>query len=325
MSLVTREGTIASKLRYLGVLAFFLLVYYIGPGNLLKIVITADPLFLAAAIAFNIPAVALKTLRWRILLKTSDIDYSFRKSFTSYFAALFIGCLTPGRLGEFLKAAYLSTDTGIPLRRAFPSVIIDRFFDLYFLLILGAVGLQRYCSTTPGAKQVSLGLAAVVLIMTFFALGNKNLMHWIQRRAGLLKLKDSWRETILEATSQVARLTPKALLACGALTCSAYFIFFVQSFWGAMAVRVKAPFLELAFIMAATSLLSLLPVSISGMGVRDASLIILLSQLGVDSAQAMAFSLMVLLIFYFGGSLLGFIFWLWRPIKSNYAREKFMD
>jgi len=90
-------------------------------------------------------------------------------------------------------------------------------------------------------------------------------------------------------------------------------------------VHVKVPFLELAFIMAVTSLLSLLPVSISGIGVRDASLVILLSRLGISNGQAMAFSFMVLCIFYFGGSLLGFIFWLWHPIKINYGSERVLD
>lgn len=73
--------------------------------------------------------------------------------------------------------------------------------------------------------------------------------------------------------------------------------------------------MDLVLVMSITNLLTFLPVSISGIGVRDASLIVLLARFGIGQAQAVAFSLVILVIFYVGGILLGSICWVWEPVE----------
>ncbi len=317
---MTTKKTWTKKLRFLGLFAFLFLLYYIGPRNLLKVLATTDLTPLLIAVSFNVPAVVFKTLRWQVLLKRAAIQTPFGRSYRAYFASIFIGCLTPGRLGELIKAAYISSDAGVPWRRALPSVLIDRFFDLYILLMLGSVGLYRYCFDIRQAGWgTSLFLAALLLI-TMLMFGSRRIMLWIQRSLYLDKLREGWRETIFEGTGQLAQLTSKALFSCLILTCIAYAIFFVQCWLGTFSLEMKISFVDLIFIMSVTNLLSLVPISISGIGVRDVSLIVLLGHLGINNTQALAFSLVVLLIFYVGGSFLGLIFWLWNPVKIEFSQ-----
>jgi len=75
-------------------------------------------------------------------------------------------------------------------------------------------------------------------------------------------------------------------------------------------------------IMSVTSFVSLVPVSVAGIGVRDLSLIVLLSKIGASSAQALALSVMILVVSYIGGGLIGACCWLWKPIEIGASSKQ---
>ena len=62
----------------------------------------------------------------------------------------------------------------------------------------------------------------------------------------------------------------------------------------ARALRIAAPAVDLGWVRAALDLVLILPISIAGLGVRDASVVAMLSHLGVPSAAALAFSFLLL-------------------------------
>jgi len=70
-----------------------------------------------------------------------------------------------------------------------------------------------------------------------------------------------------------------------------------------------------AFCVSIASLLALLPISISGLGVRDATFLALLLPLGVTAELAISYSLLILLVFNVFGGALGAIAWFMKPLK----------
>jgi uncharacterized membrane protein YbhN (UPF0104 family) len=62
----------------------------------------------------------------------------------------------------------------------------------------------------------------------------------------------------------------------------------------ARAVGVSAPLADLGWVRSVIDLLLILPISIAGVGVRDASLVALLAPLGVPSSTALALSFLLL-------------------------------
>ena len=92
----------------------------------------------------NIPHLFIKSYRWNYLLKQQSINYSAVQSFLVYMSSLYVGFITPGRLGEFVKTLYLKSDKGINISKGFSSVLVDRLFDLYLLIILGFIGIWKF-------------------------------------------------------------------------------------------------------------------------------------------------------------------------------------
>jgi len=314
------DGVTTNRLRYLGFLAFAFLIWYVGPRNLLQALAGTRFSYLLAALVLNLPLIALKTWRWQVLLLGAGIHLPFAAAWRAYAASIFVGCLTPGRLGEFIKAAYVSKSSGEVAAKALPSVLIDRLYDLYFLLVIGLIGLFHYSLAGDQASLLTLTLLAGVLFALPVIISTARLGKWLRQSPAIAKLKTSWRETLLEIHSQLASLTYTILVRGFGLTALAYLVFFFQCQLGAWGTGVRIPFLDLVLVMSITNLLTFLPVSISGIGVRDASLIVLLARFGIGQGQAVAFSLAILVIFYVGGILLGGICWVWEPVKLGTAR-----
>jgi uncharacterized protein (TIRG00374 family) len=192
------DGAPNNRLRYLGFLAFAFLIWYVGPRNLVQALAGANFSYLLAAWILNLPAIAIKTWRWRLLLLEAGIHLPFAAAWRAYAASIFIGCLTPGRLGEFIKAAYASKISGEVTGKALPSVLIDRLYDLYFLLVLGLIGLLHYSLAGDQASLLTLTFLAGVLLVLPVLFGTARLGNWLRQSPAIAKLKASWRETLLE-------------------------------------------------------------------------------------------------------------------------------
>ncbi|MFN3395434.1 MAG: lysylphosphatidylglycerol synthase domain-containing protein, partial [Thermodesulfovibrionales bacterium] len=85
------------------------------------------------------------------------------------------------------------------------------------------------------------------------------------------------------------------------IICSAYVI--------SRGVGIDVPFYFLSIIIPIISVISSIPISISGLGVREASFVLLLAPLGVNHAEAITLSLTWFLSFAVG-SLPGLILYL---------------
>ena len=84
-----------------------------------------------------------------------------------------------------------------------------------------------------------------------------------------------------------------------------------------IAMQVEISFLNVCFFMALSSLVTFLPISISGLGTRDAILIYLFSIINISKENAVVFSLLIFITFYINGGLLGAIFFNTNPINMK--------
>ena len=311
----------AGRLRYLGVLAFAGLVLYVGPGNVWKILRESNPVLLFAAFALNIPTVGLKAWRWRSLMRHGGIECALRPAFLAYFSSLFLGLLTPGRVGEFAKVSQISRRAGVKLHAVFPSVVMDRLFDLCVLVALGLPALVRYSLIDIRGGIFAVVLATSVLTIPLL-LSSKALLAILLRILKAVGLAGSWEDAVIEIHRQYANLTLESVSRGLALTLSAYCIFFVQCQLCGRGAGVNIPFFDMALIMAAANLITLIPVTVAGIGVREACLIVMLGKLNIGEAQAVAFSIALMVVFILGGGLIGLACWLLNPAGNSHHEDR---
>jgi uncharacterized protein (TIRG00374 family) len=307
-------------LRLVGLLLLVFILSRLDLHRLLEIISRTNVTFLLAAVLLNVPHFFIKACRWRYLLGIQGIDYSLKDAVLAYMGSVYFGFLTPGRLGELVKVFHLKEDKSVSASRGMPSVIIDRLFDVYLVILVGTVGLWKFGLLGKVSNLAFLGLA--VLAGAPFLLLSKKVMDrvaWIlyrlvpgERARGKL---GAYYEEFYES---VRELMSWRLSIGGLLTAAAYFFFFLQCFCLARSLELgPLDYANVTFLMAITSCVTMIPISIAGLGTRDAILIFLFSSLGLGKEAAVSFSLLVLVAFYVAGGLMGLSCWLLKGSRKN--------
>jgi glycosyltransferase 2 family protein len=276
--------------------------------------------YLLLAIAANVPMFGLKAWRWQEMLRMQGIRYPWRDAFLVFMAGLFLGLVTPGRVGEMSKALYLKQDRSVPISVGLANVLMDRLFDLYTILVLGAAGLIWFRLLPDWVLALILAGTTASIALPVILL-NKPLAAWtlsLARRMPVLRRYDA-RLTAAAGRFQegLRPLLALRLVIPLLLTQIAYLIFFWQGQLLATAVGLRIGIGYLAMCLSVAGVITLLPISISGLGTRDAALIAMLAPLGISASHTIAFSSLYFLTFYVIGGAIGAVAWQLKPLRER--------
>ncbi len=274
------------------------------------------------AILATVPVVFVKTVRWQSILRSQSLRPPAWPAFLAYFGSFFVGLLTPGRLGELAKAYYVVQCCDASLGQALPSVLVDRLFDLYALLLLGGVAVF---TILPGNTAVaSLGALVLLLTLPLGLLLHDVTFGWLRKvalRSGSLGRRLAGEGGLLsEIRSALLCLSGRCLLKAAALTALAYAVFGVQCYLLARALSLPIDLMTATTTGALGSLVTLLPISVSGLGTREAAMIAYLGAVDVSAESALGFSFLVFLAFHVAAGLLGAVAWWLQPISFGGRR-----
>lgn len=315
-------------LRLIGLVLLVVLIIRVDFAEVYRLVRQADSRLIALSVAAIVPLILVKTKRWQIILRAQEVYYALWPAFLAYFGSLFVGFLTPGRLGEFVKAFHVQKECDISLARAVASVLADRLFDLCALLIVGIAAVFALPSI-PGSAKAGAVAALLLLVVPVILFLHAPLFERVQRwtlegEGGIGRTLFGPRGWLTEIHLGLRQLSWADFLATSLLTVVAYTIFFGQCYLLALALDLSADFLAVTFAVALGSLITLVPISISGLGTRDAVLIAYLGTVGISAEAALGFSLLVFMTFYLGGGLLGMLAWWLKPVPWAKLREERM-
>ncbi|MCP4537684.1 MAG: flippase-like domain-containing protein [Chloroflexi bacterium] len=316
-------GRLNRYTRLIGLLVLVVVLVKADLGKALVVLVDVRLSLLLLAIIANLPQLGLKALRWHFLLRMQGVSYKFKHAVLAYFASFYIGILTPGRLGEFVKAFYLKQETGITIGEAVSSVLVDRLFDLYALIGVGGCGLiifARFVSLPGWALALVCAGILASLLMLWPPVGRLALrvltsMLIIGRHANRLTPK------VESFYANLVQLLKPRLLVAVLLTISAHAIFYTQCYLLVLALDLPLEYSFVLFSMSLVNLVNLLPVTISGLGTREAVLSLLFGSAGLDSGMAIAYSALVVLTFYVGAGIMGACAWSVVPLDLGLIKR----
>ena len=247
----------------------------------------------------------IRFVKWEFFLRQVGILDLPRKDSLSIFLAGFTMVMTPGKVGEFLKAYFVKRVHGASFARAAPVVLAERLTDGLAMILLTLVGLASY----PALRGVILGVGAVLLVLVALVQvrpAAERVLGWMQRLPLLSFLAPRLQE-LYEST--------RLLLAPSVLALSVALGFVAWGFEGVAYYLVlvglgEAPSPELlsqaVFILAASTILGAVSLLPGGLGVTDGSLVgLALWIIGLDRAAAVAGALLIRLATLWFGMALG--------------------
>lgn len=262
-----------------GILAAVLL--QIDLGHALDRAEGADWPWLGAGIGALAAAVVLGAVRWHLFLSAAGVATSPSRALSAFLAGAFASNLLPTSLGGDAVRGWLGSPPG-SRTRAYASVLVDRATVLGCALMLGWLALAG-AGGMPGALVGALGGAsgaygAGLAAALAAGLAAPRLGRMAPARPMALAA-EAWK-------AARAGLARASLVRTGALGFG-YEALAVTSVWLlARSVAVDVSWPELAVVTPPVLILSALPVSIGGLGVREASYVGLLAPVGVSATEA---------------------------------------
>jgi uncharacterized membrane protein YbhN (UPF0104 family) len=260
-----------------------------GLHHLLKTTRHADvrPYLLALLIA--VAGLVLRAYRWQILLNAVGARVPFRRSVYLYFVGAFFNAFLPtGFGGDVVRV--LEIGEGATSQQAAGTVFVDRLIGFVALFVLALCALPFSAGLLPPALAWLIAFLAGAVVAGSLLLFEGRLLRRMTARfpCALSLAGDAW----LGRTYGVITACGKRALL-GALGVSV--LYNLSLIWSnvliAQALRLKvSPWIFFLFVPIAAATL-LVPLSISGLGVREGIYVTLFGQLGLTAAQSVSLSL----------------------------------
>lgn len=321
-----KQSQLKKHIRLIGIIILCVVLYKIDLQSLINTLHEIDILTLFFAISLNLPLIFLKSLRWNMLLKSQSIIYSYKDSFLVYLSSIYAGVITPGRIGEFIKAFYLKYDKNISISRGMSSIILDRLFDIYILIVLGITGIWKFhifgsFSNTSFLLILPLLIAPALLIRNGLM---EKIFDKMFQLSVLTKVQMTVKEKFEDFYEGMAQMLNLKLFYSLFLTLFCFLIFFIQCHIILRAMNISIDFITITLFISISSIVSLLPVSIAGLGTRDAVLIYLFSIIGLKPEFAVSFAFLIFMTFYVAIGVMGAIALWIKPLDISNT-ESFAD
>lgn len=296
---------LASRAAKVGVsaAALFLVLRQVDTESMLRVLAAADPVDVLMVAGLYLFGQALTAWRWKIIAERVGFTESMGQFLRFYYVGMFFNLFGPATLGgDLVRALYLGAAGG---RRtvAFHTVLFDRLSGLVMLVFVAVAAIAlfgRYDLPLPLVGLVAatgLGLAVgwflvPGLIRRFFA---------AQGRANRLlerDLKPFWEDRGLLVRTAAVSAVFHVLQAASLILLG-------------HAVSMQVDWRYYFIFHPLVSVLSAVPVSVAGLGIREAGYVWFLQRQGVDHDTAFAFGVLWFAVLL-ASSLVGGLVYLWN-------------
>lgn len=276
----------------------------------------ADWHWVVAGVGVFFLTTLLATVRWKVLLVVQDIRMTWVRTWQLFMVGSFFNLFMLGSTGgDVVKMFLTMRETKKHKAAALLSVFMDRVIGMLALIFLSLFLLYtRYdvLSRTPGSAVLlnvllMLLAASLAIIVGMFAVSALGWVHflpsWTPLRGRLVEISvachmygKGWRQTIW------AFLVSFPLFA----------LFFTTFYCGARAFTDQLSLADVFSVLPIVAVITAIPISVSGIGVREQLFVSLLSPFGIEAAIAVLISVTGFAINMIGSLAGGLVFLFYR-------------
>jgi uncharacterized protein (TIRG00374 family) len=297
-----------------------LLLWWIDIEKFVEEALTIKPAVVLAALALQLGQNDFATRRWTTVLRAFTDPPSHLRMLRIQYMSLFTQLFLPSSVGGAAVRVGVLLRSGYPFGIALNSVLLDRVVALGGLVLLALVFLPAVASSLSinGNAGMLIAIAAgtiAVLAAGGFALRWRPLSYWLGllKRTPLKGIADSLELAMPELVRPRRIAAALAYSLCGQLAAM------VSIFVLASGKGLHVDLLDCIVVMPPVMLLSALPISIAGWGVREGAMVVAFGLLGVAPEAAIVLSVQFAIIGHLATTP-GAIAWLMEVDRESYGR-----
>lgn len=273
----------------IGILLIILLFLFVSPSAVIESLKSINPVFLVAALLVYALAFLVLTIRWRIIVAHMGGHIPLGEAYQAFAGGVLYSDFTPGRIGDLTRAVLVKDR--MDLHKGTVSVIIDRFIDIMVLTTLGIAAVVVYSARFSSV----LPLIALIVLCVVFA--GAFLLFWQSARIFSWIRKIPYFGIPAFAAQVQAALSEfrdeKTIFAKGILlTILAWILHALRIVLIALGLGYILPLQELILILPLISALSIIPITLSGLGLVEGGMMAVLVGYGIPVSAALSIAIL---------------------------------
>ena len=262
--------------------------------------------------------IAVLGLRWWLVMTAIEAPLALRSVLPVTFIGVFFNQVLPTSFGGDAVRVWQAYRLGIDGEAAVVGVLLERISGLFGLAVLTALG-AAFLGSEIDNQALRLGLLATLPIAGAGVLA----------LTALDQLPGRWRRySVIEKATRLARdsrrvfLIPAKALPLLLLSILSHGLAAAAIYTLAEGLQLELPFLTCVALFSAVILVTAIPISFAGWGLRESAMVVLFAFAGLGADTALALSLAFGVLFIVA-SLPGCAIWLtWRHVQHTGAASR---
>jgi len=278
-------------------IAVLCLVFYFVPfKNVVDTILAADPVWVIAGVVLLISLRVLTALRMQMIANAQGLDTSSLTMLRIIFTSTFYNILAPGALAGGAVTYLKYRQQGIEPIAAAANIYANKSIQLLVVLLSAPLfwlidkGFSLYLVTGYALVMVMGFISAFSLFFGRF--GN---LRWLAS-----KISGHGQSAVHRALTALCRQAEKVGQISHRAIFSLVIYSLMHSLFAALSIicfgrglNIEIGLVSVLWIYSVIYLLGMLPISISNIGVREASMIMLLAPYGVTMTEATTWSMLM--------------------------------
>lgn len=287
--------------KYLSIIGIALFIYIIVKLDffiILNEIQNANPFYLLLAALTLISMLIIQTFKWYFIARIQGIKVPFKDAFEMNIISNFYGFVTPSKAGGIIRAEYLREYTfDKNIGQGLFNFTIDKILDFIVIIFMTIVFSFVFKDTLDLPIMFFSVLFIGFIGITLFFMSkqrSKFVLRFFYRKLIPTKFRDTAKVTFESFYENVPK--KRYLLLFFFLTfCSWISIYAIIYFIG-LSLGISLSLYYYLAILPIGTIVGMLPISIAGLGTREATLISLFALFDVPAAKVFSMSLINILL-----------------------------
>jgi len=280
-----------------GILLFIYIILKINIINVLQEIKHINIYFLLIAIFLVFFMMLSETIKWFTIAFFQDIKIPFKEAFKINMIDNFYGFITPSKVGSVIRAEYLKEYSGGHFGKGLFNFVIDKTMDVSSIIFIAIVFSFNF------KDKLDLPISFFTAIFLLFIFGT---LFFIKKERSKVILRIFYNKLVPKKFRNKARITfdsfydhvPKKRYfpLFFLLNTMSWIVNYSMVYFVGLSLGIELPFIFYLSILPLGTLVSLIPISVAGLGTREFTLISLFGLFGVVAAKVFSMSLVSLFI-----------------------------
>ena len=288
--------------KFLPIIGILLFVYILYRVNLVEILIEikqANYYYLVLSIIFVIILMLVQTFKWYILAVFQKIKIPYFEAFKINIISNFYGFVTPSKIGGIIRAEYMKKYSDDKIGKGLFNFTIDKMLDISSLILMAILFSFIYKDKLRLPMSIFITIFLIFVLITLFFIKkerSKHILGFFYRKVIPKKMKERAKITFDSFYEDIPK--KRYFVLFFSLNFLTWIVAYGIAYFIGLSLGIGLPFIYYLAIFPLGTLITLIPISVNGLGTREAILITLFGLF--DIAASKVFSMSIINLFVSG-------------------------